>query len=949
MVFPQKKDTTLLYCAFCALLFAFSGVAQHINKIEAKLDASTNTITIKQSFTYLNQSEKGLNVLYFNDWNHAFSSKKTALAKRFGEEFKRSLHLAKDKNRGFTNIKSIVDSKYSGLNWERTEQIDIIKLELDQTLEPGKSMEIFFTYEVDLPNSRYTGYGHGYKGGFYLMDWYLTPAKFDGEWHLYPNKDLNDLQTDIANTDVVITYPKGLYLATNYNVDSDINFSIGNQAFLSGKNRKSCQIVFTPQKDFTTHATRYLTVTTDIESSKYDDISQGLSINKIAEFIHANLGEYPHKNLLVSELEYDRNPLYGINQLPSFIRPYREQFQFELKFLKTALNAFVNETLYLNERKERWVNDGIVNYLLIKYVDQFYPNQKFTGKLSNLWGFRSYNLAKLGFNEQYYLLQMLSVRRNDHQALSTPNDSLVKFNQRITNRYKAGLGMAFLGEYIGYDIVDHTILDFYKQYSLLPKVSAGDFENLLKEKSPKDISWYFEEYVDSRNNINFKIKKVSKTEDSITFTIKNKSGTNVPISLFGLQKDSVVSKYWFSDIDTTRTFTIPRNGENRLVLNYDKKIPEENQRDNWKSINGFFSSNKKLQFRFFKDTENPYFNQVFYVPVVRFDANNGFTPGLKINNKTFINRPFTFDFTPSYSLREKSFVGAGGFSYRNFVNKGTLNEIRYSLAAGSFFFDDNSRFTTITPSTTFVWRPSDFISNRRQFLLFRLRSVFRDIDPTLVEDIDTEPDFSVFNVRFGDVDNNILRFRSFILDGQIADNFSKVSLEWEYRTLFDNNRQLNLRVFAGKFITNTSDSDFFSFALDRPTDYLFDLNYLNRSQNATGLTSQQFILAEGGFKSIFEERFGNDWIATGNLSFNLWQWIEVYGDVGAIKNRGENARFVYDSGIRLNFVTDFFELYFPVYSNNGYEIAQPNYGEKIRFVVTLSPRTLIGLFTRKWF
>ncbi len=945
----RKSIPYLLFVTLGFFLGPSLLVGQHTNQVEAKLDGTTNIIKVKQRLKYVNSSGKGLNVIYFNDWNHSYSSKKTALAKRFGEEFKRSLHLAKDKNRGFTQIKSIVDDSYSGLEWERTGQIDILKIELNQTLQPGDSVEIFLTYDLDLPSSRYTGYGHGYKGGFYLKDWYLTPAVFDDGWKLYSNKDLYDLQTDIANSKVTITYPRGLFLGTNYNVESETNFSVGNEAILRGFNRKSCEIVLTPEKNFTKHITQFLTVTTDIETSKYDDISQGISIHKVAKFIEENLGHYPHKNLLVSELEYDRSPLYGINQLPNFIRPYREQFQFEMKFLKTALNSLVRETLYLDERKERWVNDAIVNYLLIKYVDEFYPDQKFTGKLSRLWGFRSYNLAKMDFNEQYYLLQMLSVRRNNHQALATANDSLVRFNQKIANPYKAGLGMAFLGEYIGYDAVDKTILEFFEDFMLRPNLKASDFENILKNKSPKEIDWFFEEYVASRNNINFKIKKVSKTEDSITFTLKNKSGTNVPISLFGLQKDSVVSKYWFTDIDTSRTFTIPKNGENRLVLNYDKKIPEENQRDNWKSLNGFFSSNKKLQFRFFKDTENPYYNQIFYVPVVRFDVNNGITPGLKINNKTFISRPFTFDLTPSYSFIEEGVVGAAGFTFRTFPNKGTLNEIRYTLGGGSRFFDENSRFTTITPATTFIWRPKDFISNRRKILLLRLRSVFRDIDEDLVGEIDTEPDFSVFNVRFGDVDNNIIRFRSWVLDGQVADNFTKLSFEWEYRTLFENNRQLNLRVFGGKFITNNTDSDFFSFALDRPTDYLFDLDYLNRSQNATGITSQQFILAEGGFKSIFEERFGNDWILTGNLSFNIWQWVELYGDIGAIKNRGQNARFVYDSGIRLNLVTDFFELYFPIYSNNGYEIAQPNYGERIRFVATLSPRTLISLFTRKWF
>lgn len=86
-----------------------------------------------------------------------------------------------------------------------------------------------------------------------------------------------------------------------------------------------------------------------------------------------------------------------------------------------------------------------------------------------------------------------------------------------------------------------------------------------------------------------------------------------------------------------------------------------------------------------------------------------------------------------------------------------------------------------------------------------------------------------------------------------------------------------------------------------------------------------------------------------NTSVNLWRWIEVYGDLGYVKNKGVPGKFVYDSGVRLNLLTDYFELYFPLYSNNGWEIAQPNYGERIRFIITVSPKTLTGLFTRKWF
>ncbi|TFG91209.1 MAG: hypothetical protein E4G71_04190, partial [Candidatus Atribacteria bacterium] len=74
-----------------------------------------------------------------------------------------------------------------------------------------------------------------------------------------------------------------------------------------------------------------------------------------------------------------------------------------------------------------------------------------------------------------------------------------------------------------------------------------------------------------------------------------------------------------------------------------------------------------------------------------------------------------------------------------------------------------------------------------------------------------------------------------------------------------------------------------------------------------------------------------------------------YGDIGLVKNKHQSAKFVYDSGIRLNLVTDYFEIYFPIYSNLGWEIGQGRYDQKIRILFTLDPQVLLGLFRRRWY
>ncbi len=136
--------------------------------------------------------------------------------------------------------------------------------------------------------------------------------------------------------------------------------------------------------------------------------------------------------------------------------------------------------------------------------------------------------------------------------------------------------------------------------------------------------------------------------------------------------------------------------------------------------------------------------------------------------------------------------------------------------------------------------------------------------------------------------------------------------------------------------------------MNRSPDYLFRYDYLGRSDE-TGIWSQQFVPAEGGFKAFFDESSSNNYMTSINASIGIWKWIEFYGDIGVLKNRNRNALGYFDSGIKFNLVQDYFELYFPLYSSNGFEPTQSRYATKIRFIFYPRLSTLSSLFTRKWF
>jgi hypothetical protein len=336
------------------------------------------------------------------------------------------------------------------------------------------------------------------------------------------------------------------------------------------------------------------------------------------------------------------------------------------------------------------------------------------------------------------------------------------------------------------------------------------------------------------------------------------------------------------------------------------------------------------------------------MPVFDFNVYDGLSIGPKLYNKTVLPKNWNYRIQPRYGLKSKQIVGSASVVYTDYIQNSSLFAMRYGLSGATSSYNEGLNFRRYTPFITFSFRDSDNLrSNMRQTISLRNINIDRDEDPNIP--LET-PNYSVFNLQYTYSDNNLIDFYKGTFSYELSDQFSKISTTLEYRKLFLSNRQLNLRFFAGVFLFNDTprDDDFFSFALDRPTDYLFDYDYYGRSDDA-GIFSQQIIIAEGGFKSQLQPAFSDSWIATVNASTNIWKWIFAYGDAGVIHNRDRGTQAVFDSGIRLSLVADYFEVFLPLYSSLGWEPSLGNYDQRIRFIVTLSPQTLFRLFTREWY
>lgn len=942
----MKPFYRLIFCVLF-LLASIKQYAQHHSQMFVEVNSDTNTLNIQQEITFYNESDDYLSSIVLNDWNNAYSNVNSPLAKRFSDEFYRGFHLANEEERGSTTNLTIIDDNKLFLSSARTDKNpDIITVQLREKLAPHQKLKLHLTYIVKIPSDKFTKYGYDAIGGMNLKTWFLTPARYENHQFIkYNNDNLDDIANGVSDFDIDIKLSKGLEVSSDLNNAGSVqkgDFSIFS---LSGKNRTSFSLFIEPKSSFNSFNIKPLEVITNLKEEKISTVQQALAIDCIVHFVNDLIGKYPFDKIVISQADYERNPFYGLNQLPSFISPFSDEFTYEIKFLKTYLHTYLKNSLRLDNRKDAWIYDGIQVFAMMKYIEENHPNTKMLGSASSFKLLKSYNLTNLDFNEQYSYFYMLMARKNLDQPLGAPKNSLIKFNEQIASKYRAGLSLRYLDNYLG----DHVVINSMRQFYLNNKdnqLSAVDFESVLKSNTNKDINWFFNTVINSRDIIDFKFSEVSKTKDSVSFSLKNKTNVIVPVPIYGIKNGEIVFKKWVDPAVKDSIFTLERKDADKIVLNYKNEVPEYNLRNNWKSLKGFFPNNRPVKFVFMKDLEDPYYNQVLYVPTLTYNLYDGLSPGLRLHNKTILDKPFIFDINPSYSTKAQTFSGSAAFVVNQNYRNSSLYNMKYSLSGNYFHYAPDATYLKINPMVQFRFRESDFRDNRKQLILLRQVIVNREKSEIVTDNI--AQNYSVFNAKYFNTNTEITGHLSFMGDVQFSGKFGKVAAEFEYRKLFENNRQVNLRLYAGSFLYNNTNSDFFSFALDRPTDYLFDYSYYGRSESS-GFFSQQLIVAEGGFKSKLDNPYANQWMTTLNGGYNIWNWIEVYGDLGLIKNKQLSARFLYDSGIRLNLVPDYFELYLPVYSSNGWEIGQKNYNEKIRFVITLSPKILINLFNRKWF
>ena len=601
------------------LIFPINIFAQNINSynINANLNSESKTLEINQIMKFKNTSDISLKEIILEDWSNSYVDNRTNLAKRISDEYSRSFSFAKKKQRGSTKIKTI-NSVYID-SWRRSSNTsDIIEVHLNKSLKPGESIELEINYTVKLPDSKFTGYGFD-NDNFYLKNWLIVFSNIsNSNWYSQSNLNLDDQSLKKSGYKLKISFDKDYYLFSNLIKNNTEVINNLKSVSLSGSGIKDVRINLLIEENYKRFQNNKNEIETDIfKSSSLEDAE--IKVDRVNNFVKDYFNDHSNIKLLVPKIDYDSNPFYGLNQLPSFISPFSDEFLEEIIFLKSFVINYLNHIINLNKRESHWIYKGLEIFIINKYINDFYPNVKFLGRLSGISFLENYEISKIDFNDLFLNYSEYVQRLNLHQTDDQSSEYLTRINQEIASPYHSGVGLIYIENLIGEK-------DFRNLIEKINNINTRkELNSLFLNYNKADLSWFIDDYIGKRQSLDLKFKRFNKNE----LKVEEKNNISIPYSIGFLKNDSIIQKNDFEDYNKIE---VPNIDFDYIVINPIVSLPESNKSNNW-VYNKSKSNLKPLRIKLIGDLENPKYKALYLRPEVTYNLYDGISPGFNILNK----------------------------------------------------------------------------------------------------------------------------------------------------------------------------------------------------------------------------------------------------------------------------------------------------------------------------
>lgn len=934
--------------SICLILFL--GVAEVSAQkdsiyIEAKLSQDSKMLNVNEEIVYYNHSAKDLDSIKLLNWVAAYNRRGTSLVYRKLEDRNTDLHFAKQEQLGKV-LQLQVKSSDQEIPVSNTSEENLF-LPLKEILKPGEKIRLQLQYQIQLPDSRFTGYGTSATGAA-LKYFFIVPDCFDPD-NVSPRK-YQDIEESVSfNTFWTVNFD----LPANYFIESNLK-----QTQINSFNG-----YLDADPEFIVSLNEYPSITVNTGDIR-TEVKFGYNLTPEQKqnlefylplqlkFIKERIGILPEK-IFISEKFRNKEDFFGNNDIAFWkyrFRLFTQAENTDMDYFGIISKKILDESIITDKQNFHWFKNGLKSYLEIQYLKKFYPDTKLLGMLNDtkIFGIKPLKLfhaSDVKLIERYGLAYQYIMSQNLDQKIDERFSALSNFNDMAISSFETGTLFNYSADKMGYQNFENLVQDFIAR-STDKKVDPRDFLKELAEKDKRTS--YLSEFIQHKNRVNFNLKRFRKEGDSLEIKIQKNTSANIPVKLQTTSKDGRINDYWVETEENQKikTVSIPALDIYKITLNDEYIFPESNYRDNYLYAKGLFSNTKKIKLKLIKDIPNPEFNEIYINPRVKFsNTYDKFLIGLNFKNQSFFDQKFLYSLTPTYSTGTGKLTGSGAIAYSFLPAESIIRSLTFGVSGSYFHYDYDLAYrkASIYSNLNFMKNPRSTVSSS---LGVSYNYFERDLSPLMIANNDYDR-YNLWSAGYGYNDSQSIHEKSLGVSTQWMEDFHKVTAEGFYRWEFAPRQKLSVRLFAGYFIKNNTRNNTFNYGISRVSDYSFSYNLLGQSATG-GILSQQFILADGGFKSFIPGTV-NKWITSVNVDTSVWKIFHVYADAGVYDNKNQSTKFIWDSGVKVRIIPDFLEVYLPVQSSLGFEPAFKDYGKRIRYTLILNLSSIINAARRGWY
>lgn len=990
----MRKILTLSL-ALCFFLNAFPQdyFQQQVDyTIHVTLDDEKYELSAYEKIEYTNNSPDELTFIYFHLWPNAYRNNSTALAKqKLYYSLKKMFEI--EERRGYIDSLDFkVNSKPVKMEYDE-EHIDICRIILNEPLKSGETITIETPFHVKIPKAVTSRLGH-YKNSYQITQWYPKPAVYDKNgWHQMPYLNMGEFYSEFGSFDVSITLPKNYVVGATGDLQNPeekewLNQLAEKTAKIDNFDREDLDfpessdemktIRYTQKNihDFAWFADkRFHVLKSEVElpDTKRKVTTWAMFTNEEAHlwkkapgYINDALyyyskfyGDYPYNNCTAvlasisagSGMEYPNITVIGISRQPWLL---------EMVIMHEVGHNWLYGILGFNERRYPWLDEGINSFSEARYMREKYGEENRAYKLLN----RKKLTGMLGVNhlrhqDFHYIMYLYSARDNIDQPASLHSEEYT-FNNYGTILYqKTSRVIDYLFWYLGQEEFDRIMQKFYEEWKYKHPYPE-DLRKAFEEGTDKDVSWIFDDLIQTNKKLDYAVCK----EKDGKILVANKGMIQSPVSVTGLNNNEPVFSKWYEGFEGIKWLELPKNKEfDKIVLNYDAKMPEIYRQDNMIRTSGLFKRVEPVNLKFAGVIEDNRFSRIGFFPAMGWNNYNKYMLGAAFFNPFFPKKRFQYQVMPMYAFGSNDLAGYANFEYHIMPFKSKIENLRLSVSGIQYAYDDEQgdNFQRIKAEAKFIFRNENARSRKDNKL------TVNTIAASNVNDIlaDTEPDFAMFyNVEFVHSNGNPNNPYQIKTTLQASSDFVKASIDAEYKVVYQYSKGLDIRLFAGTFLYKAGDmSDIYRFRLSGTRgweDYTYSEIFSARYETDNDkVFAHQFIPEHGAFSVYTPHGQTDEWLVAVNLTSSLplipekiplkiYANVASFGNFMPIEGYDDLDKVEWEAGAKLSLFRGMIDLYFPLVMSsdlqNFTDDLTNGYFERVRFSLKLSALHPVRLF-----